>query len=109
MKKDPQVYLYDILESIKQIELYCQNLTQSQFESDLKTQDATFRRLEIIGEAARNISRIERDQYPQIPWQEIIGTRDKLIHGYSQIDYDLVWEIIKRDLPDLKEKISAIV
>lgn len=109
MKKDIKIFLNDILQSVYQIEKYNQGLAKNDFFGNLQLQDAIFRRLEIIGEAARYIPNSDRKKYPEIPWQEIIGTRDKLIHGYFGVDLDLVWEIIERDLPDLKKKIKDII
>lgn len=109
MKKDQTIFLKDILNSIEQIKQYQINLTKEQFVKDVKTQDAIIRRLEIIGEAARNISQDEREKHSEIPWREIIGTRDKLIHGYFYLDLDLVWEILPKDLPDLEQKIKQII
>lgn len=109
MKKDLTVYLNDILTSIEQIKEYQKELTKKKFTTDIKTQDAIIRRLEIIGEASRNLSQDEREKYSEIPWKEIIGTRDKLIHGYFYLDLDLVWEILSKDLPDLENKIRKII
>ena len=76
---------------------------------DAKTKDAVLRNLEIIGEAANRIPVNIREQYNEIPWPQIVGLRNRLIHGYFVVDYNIVWEIIKNELPDLKAKIKEMV
>ena len=109
MKKDPQVFLKHILESIEWIERETQGLSQDQFMQNVPTQDAAIRRLEIIGEAVKNIPTNFKKEYPNIPWKKIAGLRDKLIHGYFGIDLELVWKIIERDLPLFKKQIQEML
>lgn len=86
MSKDVKVYLDDILESISQIEKYTKKTTQSKFNKNMQLQDAVLRRLEIIGEAVKNIPENFRNLYLEIPWKKIAGMRDILIHEYSGVD-----------------------
>ncbi len=111
MNKTPKPYLQDILEAIDKIELYLNygNLTQTQFNHDLKTQDAIIRRLEIIGEATRRLKTSFHRQYNQIPWRQMSDLRNVLIHEYDQIDLDQVWLVITQDLKILKPKIKQIL
>jgi len=83
-------YLGDIVEAIELITLYTQGLSFDDFSQDRKTQDAVIRNLEIIGEAAKNISAYVKKKYPQIPWRKFAGLRDKVIHHYFGIKYDIV-------------------
>ncbi|MEM5810198.1 MAG: DUF86 domain-containing protein [Candidatus Aenigmatarchaeota archaeon] len=109
MKKDIKVFLNHMLESIEKIEEFMKNTTKENFFSSVLLQDAIIRRLEIIGEAVKNIPLEFRKKYKDIPWREIAGMRDKLIHGYFGVDLELVWEVVKRDLPKLKTKIKNIL
>lgn len=96
----------DIKNSIERIKSYCENLNYSEFKIDFKTQDAVIRNLEIIGEAAGRISAIFKMNNPDIPRDIIKGTRNRLIHDYSGVNLDILWNIIKDDLTNLYLKIS---
>lgn len=109
MQKDNSFFLNHILESISKISSYLGEITQEQFLNNSLIQDATIRQLEIIGEAVKNISVEIRDSHKDIPWQDIAGMRDKLIHHYFGIDLDLVWHTIKEDLPNVESTIMSIL
>jgi len=72
-------------------------------------QDAVVRNVEIMGEAVRKVSEATRSAHPEIPWRKIAGTRDRVIHGYFQVDLEIVWEIVESELPALRERISALL
>lgn len=108
MKRDLKLFIEDILENIDLIENSAKKLSKSKFESNKDVIDATVRRLEIIGEAVKNIPDSFREKYQEVPWSKIAGFRDVLTHGYFKVDLDLVWKIMQEDLIDLKEKISKI-
>ena len=109
MKKDPQVFIKHILDSIDAVENYTKNLSEDQFLRSLEKQDAIVRRVEIIGEAVRNISADFRREYPDIPWRKISGMRDKLVHEYFGVDLELVWAVVKKDLPSFKRQIKNLL
>ncbi|MFH1586056.1 MAG: DUF86 domain-containing protein [archaeon] len=108
MKRNVKLFINDILENINDIESFSKGMSKSTLKFDLLRQKAIIRSLEVIGEASKNIPESFRKEYPQVPWRDIAGFRDVMIHGYFRIDLDKVWNIIKMDIPDLKEKISNI-
>lgn len=109
MKKDIKIFLFDILDSIEKIEEYTKNLSEDNFFDDIKAQDAVVRRIGIIGEAVKNLPMSFKDKHSNIPWKKIAGTRDVIIHDYSGVDADLVWEIVKDDIPKLKKQIQKLL
>ncbi len=108
MKKD-KAYLQDILETISDIEKFVKGITQEEFYKNKEKQFAVFRALEIIGEATKNLSKELRAKHRGIPWRDIAGMRDKLIHEYFGVKLELVWETIKNRLPELREQVSKIM
>ena len=84
-------------------------MSQEAFEEDVKTQDAVIRRIEIIGEAVRRLSVEFCAQYPHIPWRQIRGMRNKLIHEYDRVDLVAVWDVIQQDIPPLIAQIRPLV
>ena len=103
------IYLKDIKIAITSIEKFIEGLDFDQFKVDDKTSSAVIRKFEIIGEATKNIPGVIREQYPQIPWNDIAGLRDKLIHAYSDVDLTLVWTTIHQRLPKLKSTIEKLL
>ncbi len=108
-KRDVKVFLEDILESIEKIEEYTTDVDEEEFYENTFVQDAVLRRLEIIGEAVKNIPDDFRAKYPDIPWRQIAGMRDVLIHAYFGVNLRRVWKVIKEDVPELKLKILKIL
>ena len=104
-----KVYLLHILESIEIIERRRQRLTRAEFLDSVDYQDMIIRRLEIIGEAVKNLPRDLRTQYPDVRWDDIAGTRDILIHQYFGVDLELTWAIVEDDLPLLKRQVQAVL
>lgn len=109
MKKDVKIFLFHILESIERIEVFAKGISKDEFLKSEIIQDAVMRRIEIIGEAVKNIPNIFKNKYPDIEWKKIAGTRDNLIHGYFGVDLKLTFKIIRKDIPELKKKISKIL
>ena len=109
MSRRDQDYLNDIQEAIKRISEYTARLSFQQFIQDRKTQDAVIRNIEVIGEATKNLSHHVRKSNSNIPWKEMAGIRDKMIHHYFGINDEIVWEIAKKELPYLLPKIKEIL
>ena len=109
MNKDPLFFLRHILESISNIESFTKKFSKAKFLKNVLVQSAVVRHLEIIGEAVKNLPIDFVNKYPQMPWGEIAGTRDKLAHHYYGVDLDYVYDIIKKDLPKLKIQIKQII
>jgi uncharacterized protein with HEPN domain len=97
------------MEYISLIEGSTKNIAKEEFIENLDTQHAVIRRIEIIGEAVKNISDKLREKHPEIEWKKITGARDLLIHAYFKVDYNLIWEIIKTDIPVLKKDVKEIL
>jgi len=109
MKKNPKLFLEHILECIDLIEEYTRDVTTEHFMESVKTQDMVIRRLEIIGEAVRNIPENIRKDFNHIPWRSIAGMRDKLIHEYFGVDLKLTWNVVVNELPALKKNIAEVL
>jgi uncharacterized protein with HEPN domain len=109
MNKEPIVFIQHILENIESLESYFKGVSKDKFLKDILLQDAAIRRLEIIGESVKNLPQSFRKEYPNVSWEDITGTRDKLIHHYFGVDLDLTFGIIINDLPKLKEEIKKIL
>lgn len=109
MKKDDTIYLQHVLDAIDTVEEYLQGIDETKFKATRLLQDGTIRQIEIIGEAVKYVSKDIRKTYPEIPWQDIAGMRDKLIHHYFGVDIEKVWDTAQEDLPVLKEQITGIL
>ncbi len=107
--RDYKLYLRDILEAINRIENSMKGVTRGMFEKDVDIQDLSLRRLEVIGEAVTNIQSRVKEKYPKVEWKEIAGFRIVVAHTYFKINWDIVWDIIKNELPKLKEDIQEIL
>jgi uncharacterized protein with HEPN domain len=106
--KDDFAYVEHILLCISKIQEYTKNIEQTEFNKNELIQDAVIRNIEIIGEATKKISANLKSQYREIPWKEMSGMRDKLIHDYFGVDVEVVWKTVKEDIPYLKSLIQSI-
>jgi uncharacterized protein with HEPN domain len=109
MKRDYTDYLHDILNEIHQIESFISGIDLKSFSSDTKTYYAVLRALEVIGEASGKIPKEIKENYNHIPWQEMYGMRNKLIHDYFGVNESVIWKTITEDLPPLKNDIALIL
>ena len=105
--KDERVYLLHALEAIDAILGYTSD-GRDAFFADRKTQDAVIRNIEIIGQAVKGVSDDTRALEPGVPWRQIAGMRDKLIHEYFGVDLNLVWDVVERDLPEVRPALEAL-
>lgn len=109
MKRDYTDSLHDILTAIQKAETFVFDVDYDQFVSNDEKVYAVIRALEIVGEATRGIPENIRERYLEVPWRDITGMRDKLIHHYFGVDLRRVWETVQKDLPELKVMIAIIL
>ena len=103
-----RVFLEHILENIENINSFMRGISKNALGGNKEKLYAVIRGIEVIGEAAKNLPESFKNEHPEIPWKKIIGTRDLMIHRYFGVDLDAVWNIIKNDLPKLKNQIGKI-
>ena len=108
MKRDPLVFIEHILESIGNIVSFSKGVSKKRFLKNKEKQSAIIRQIEIVGEAVKNLPSEVTVTYSDVDWRSLARVRDKLIHHYFGVDLDTVWEILQKDLPDLKKKILKI-
>ena len=108
MVKDDLAYIDHILDCIRKIKEFTTGLSLKDFSVNELVQDAVIRNIEIIGEASKKISSDTKQIYYEIPWKEIAGMRDKLIHDYLGVDVEVVWRTITEDIPTLEKQIKEI-
>lgn len=107
-ERTDQEFLCDIREAIQRISTYLAGIDYETFAKDTKTQDAVIRNMQILGEAAKNLSEDFRAAHPDVPWKSMAGTRDRLIHHYFGVNLDIVWQIVSTELSKVNEKILNI-
>jgi uncharacterized protein with HEPN domain len=109
MKRTYTDYLRDILDAAEKAEQFLSDVSEEQFKANDEKVFAVVRALEIVGEAARAIPDDVRTRYPAVPWRDVAGMRDKLVHAYFVVDLKRVWETVKRDLPTLRESVTRML
>jgi uncharacterized protein with HEPN domain len=102
-------YLEDIVEGAEKIDRFTDGMPYEAFERDEKTVTAVLRNLDVTGEAAKNVPEDVRREYSEVPWSEMAGMRDKLIHGYATIELDIVWTTVREDVPELVPALKAVM
>jgi len=107
--RDHSLYLSDILKALEAIEGFVEGQTLEDFKKDDKSSSAVIRKFEIIGEAAKQVPEKIKREYPVVPWKEMAGMRDKLIHFYFGVNYALLWETIENRIPEIKPVIIQIL
>ena len=107
--RDADLYLKDILAAIDSIQSFVVGMTFAEFQADDKTVSAVIRKFEIIGEATKHVPEYIRTQFPTVPWKEMAGMRDRLIHFYFGVDMLIVWKTIHEHLPVLHDALNAIL
>ena len=108
MSRRDKQRLDDLIEAIRRITSYIGGLTYEQFLEDSKTQDAVIRNLQVIGEAAKKLSQPLRKVHPHLPWKEMAGMRDRIVHEYFGIKFDIVWTVANQELPAVLPEIERI-
>jgi len=106
--KNVTIFLEHMVESINDIESFSRGVSKEELGKNREKLNAIVRSIEIIGEAAKNIPISFKKEHPKVSWKEIVGARDVLIHHYFGIDLNILWEIIKKDIPILKKQIIEI-
>jgi uncharacterized protein with HEPN domain len=107
-ERDFSDYIKDILVSIQDVEEFTFGMEFDEFLKDKKTIKAVIRSLEVLGEASKKIPESIKSKYPHIPWKRMVGMRDKLIHQYFGVDLEIVWNVIKSELPSIKVPIEEM-
>ena len=102
-------YVEDILDAMDKAEVLLEDVSYDQFEADFRINFAVVRALEIVGEASKRLPSKLREEYPDIPLRNMAGMRDLIIHGYDNIDFRVVWDVVKRDIPEIKPRIRQIL
>jgi uncharacterized protein with HEPN domain len=102
-------FIEDILDGMTKAEMLLEGVSYAQFEADFRINFAVVRALEIIGEAVKRLPEGLYQRYPDIPWRGMAGMRDRIIHGYDNVDLQIVWDVVKRDIPQIKPKIEQIL
>ncbi len=109
MKREYELFIKDILDAIDMIEEFIGDMDYGEFMKDDKTSTAVVKKIEIIGEAIKNIPNDVRMKHKAIPWRDIVGMRNKITHNYFKIDYEIVWNVVKEKLPALKIQVEQVL
>jgi uncharacterized protein with HEPN domain len=108
MSRDDE-YALDVLNAARTALSFVGDMTNEAFLGDVKTQSAVLFQLTVLGEAARRVSEVYRAQHPVVPWAQMAATRNRIVHEYDEIDLDIVWEVVSRELPELVAQLQVFV
>jgi uncharacterized protein with HEPN domain len=108
-ERDQLLYLEDIILSMQRVVEYVQGQDFQRFKQDYKTVDAVVRNFEVIGEASKNLSDATKDKYPHVPWKEMYRLRNRISHEYFGIDYEIIWNIVTKHLPENLKDIKKVL
>ncbi len=109
MNRDYRLFIKDIISAMESIEGFVEGMSLEELIQDDKTSSAVIRKFEIVGEATKRLPDELKEKYSEILWKRMAGMRDRLIHAYFGIDYKLVWEAIKAEMPSVKPKLQEIL
>lgn len=109
MSRDEDLYLEDIIEAMEKIEEYSKGVSLEEFSGDPQLIDAVVRNFEVIGEAVKNVSDSLKKEYPDVPWREMAGMRDKLIHEYFGVKKEVLWKTVREDIPGTRLLIEEVL
>ena len=104
-KRDPQILVGDVRLAISKIERYIVGLSHDQFLADDLRKDAVARNLEIIGEAVRQLPDEFKQSHAHVPWAQIAGLRNRIVHDYFGLDWEIIWHVVEHELPELKTQL----
>lgn len=106
---DPRTELEDVIDAAEKIERFTDGMSYETFVEDEKTVDAVLRNFEVIGEATKNLPESHREEYSDVPWREMAGMRDRLIHGYATVDLEIIWTTVEEDIPEILPDIRSVM
>jgi uncharacterized protein with HEPN domain len=107
-KRDPDLLIEDMLAAMRKIERYTSAMDEELFRRDEKTVDAVVRNLEILGEETRQLPEDFSARHPDMPWRQIAGLRNRIVHDYFGLDLEMIWEVIRHDLPQLQAQLEQL-
>ena len=108
-RRDPLILLEDIHASLEKVERYTSGLNKETFLADDKTLDAVVRNLEIVGEAVRQLPETFKEEHPEVPWWQIAGMRNRIVHDYFGVDEEIIWQVIEKSVPALKQQVAELL